>query len=264
MGYILIQRSDDELLGRVVSELDRTYETLIVADDDMSSAIDEHEHQIDGFVVFNLTDAVIRTSELLTNERFNAPTTPIAYVGEIDSEDYLPYSVTQFDAGSICTLVEYLNQPRRIDILVVEDDDAIRDVLQLSLSKHFEVECAEDGPRAVQVLDKSVFDIVVLDVMLPGGISGEEMFMHVKKTQPNAVVVIITAHDTRKLELEFAFRGADAYVPKPFDSNASFRRLLIKTLKERHEKTVQRSRMGTKDGTNEAWQVYAKLMSDYI
>ncbi len=264
MGYILIQRTCDEKYNPIIAELGSVFQTLIAADADMSSAIEEHQHEIDGFVAVSLTEAVMRSTELLTNERFNAPTTPIAYAGEINQGTFLPYGVTHFDVASVDMLVEYLKQPKRIDVLVVEDDDAIRDVLSLSLSRHFSVDCAGDGPQAMQILEESLFDIVVLDVMLPGGISGEEIFTHIRKSQPNAAVVVITAYDSSKRELDFAFRGADAYVPKPFDSNASFRRLLMKTLKDRHQKTSPRERGGNRDESAEAWCEYKKQMSEYM
>lgn len=266
MGYILVQHYNNEQYRKVIEHLERVYQTLVVMDDDLGNAIDEHEHQIDGFVAFKLTEAVRRSAELLTNERFNAPTTPLAYVGEgrADVTTVAPYGVVRFEAESTKEMIEYLKQPRRIEILVVEDDDGIRDVLQLSLARHFKVECAADGPGALEILNKSVFDMVVLDVMLPGGLSGEDIFDHIKKTQPDTAVVIITAHDNRTRELEFSFRGADAYVAKPFDSNASFRQLLMKTLKERHERNQPRVVGSVEDESEEAWKEYEKHMNEYI
>lgn len=263
MGYILVQRSHDVQFNQILSALDAEYHTLIVADSELNGVIEQHQHNTDGFVVFHLTEATSRAAELLTNERFNAPTTPIAYLGKIGPDTRLPYSVAHFEILLADKLVEYLRQPRQISVLVVEDDDAIRDVLQLSLSKHFVVSCAADGPIAMQLLENKTFDIVVLDLMLPGGISGEEIFTHSHTSQPDTPVVIITAHDTKKLELDFAFRGADAYVPKPFDSNSVFRHLLMKTIKDRHEKTAAHARLSRLNEAEHARRAYAQRMRPY-
>ena len=101
-------------------------------------------------------------------------------------------------------------------ILIVEDEPAIalglRDDLEL---EGYEVEVAGDGETAVLKACNEVFDLLLLDVMLPGK-SGYDVCREVRAKKPELPIIILTArsHEAEKiLGLEL---GADDYVTKPF------------------------------------------------
>ena len=100
-------------------------------------------------------------------------------------------------------------------VLVVDDEEAIRDAVAYSLrAEGLEVECREDGSSAVEAVAAESFDVVLLDVMLPD-ISGVEVARRVR-AQSNVPILMLTARDA-EADLVLGFEvGADDYVPKPF------------------------------------------------
>jgi DNA-binding response OmpR family regulator len=105
-------------------------------------------------------------------------------------------------------------------ILVVEDDPAVRDVVEHALSREgMETETASDGEKALESLRTAgPFDLVVLDVMLPGmdGISVCQELRNGDSSSADAPVVILTARDDETSIVVGLEVGADDYVTKPF------------------------------------------------
>ncbi len=102
-------------------------------------------------------------------------------------------------------------------ILVVDDERNICDLLSLYLVKEgFEVECAADGIQALDKFGQSRFDLVLLDIMLPGK-DGWEVCREIRKTSNVPIIMLSAKGETfdKVLGLEL---GADDYVTKPFDS----------------------------------------------
>ena len=259
---VLVQRSHDARFTQVLSALRESFETIVSADPTLGEAIEKHRQEIAGFVLFHSTEWTTRASGLLLDERFNAPTTPMAYLGPFGRETRLPYGFTPLASASSSELVTFLSRPKRVRVLVVEDDDGIRDVLQLSLSRHFDVQTAMDGAQALERLADTMYEAVVLDVMLPR-VGGDELFRHLRKTAPETAVLVITAYDTEERALDFAFRGADGYLAKPFDSNRAFRQKLIEALRHRHEHALEDARAGLTNETDDAWRAYRQRLSVY-
>ncbi len=100
-------------------------------------------------------------------------------------------------------------------ILVVDDERKISDLVRLYLEKEgFTVEEAEDGQKALGLYKDRQWDLIVLDLMMPG-IDGWEVCKEIRKTS-NVPIIMLTARDDemdRILGLEL---GADDYVAKPF------------------------------------------------
>lgn len=263
MGRILVQRSHDTRFAETLSGLDGMFDVVVASDGELGNVIERNRHQIDGAVLFHLTDASIRAVELLLNERFNAPTTPVAYLGRTSAGMRLPYATTYFDRTAGDSLVSFLSTPRRIGVLVVEDDAGIRDVLKLSLSKHFVVDVAGDGAEALTRIRETVYDIVVLDVMLPV-VSGDDVFRELRKTRPDTAVLIITAYDTEAREIDYVLGGADGYVAKPFDSNRAFRRKVIEALRHHHDRAVAALHSREAEEADEAWGAYRQSMQAHV
>lgn len=109
-------------------------------------------------------------------------------------------------------------------ILVVEDEPKIADTLKLGLSEHgYEVDVAYDGRIGVKLFDAKPFDLVVLDVNLPG-MNGYALCQHIRKKNPQVPVVMLTALSSLEDKVEGYDAGADDYLVKPFE----FKELLMK------------------------------------
>lgn len=100
-------------------------------------------------------------------------------------------------------------------LLVIEDEKVLRETLDYNLSSQgFTVDTAEDGIKAMEAFSSSEFDLLILDVMLPG-IDGFEICRRVRQ-QSNVPILMLTARDEeidRVVGLEV---GADDYMGKPF------------------------------------------------
>ena len=105
-------------------------------------------------------------------------------------------------------------------VLIVEDDRAVRDVIEHALSREgMETVSVSDGEKAMESLRAAKpFDLVVLDVMLPGmdGISVCQELRNGDSPSTDAPVVILTARDDETSVVVGLEVGADDYVTKPF------------------------------------------------
>ena len=102
--------------------------------------------------------------------------------------------------------------------LVVEDDMAIRELLRLHLSlAGFEVAELADGQEALNVAQSTVFDLIVMDVMLPG-LDGITICRAIRGEGVNAdsAILMLTARDTESDKVLGLESGADDYLTKPF------------------------------------------------
>lgn len=101
-------------------------------------------------------------------------------------------------------------------ILVVDDEDSIREFLEIMLKKeNYEVTTAEDGLRAKEILSKKTFDMVISDMQMPN-VTGIELLKHVKESYPDIVFMMITAFGTTETAVDAMKMGAYDYVTKPF------------------------------------------------
>jgi len=101
-------------------------------------------------------------------------------------------------------------------ILVVDDDDKIRDLVKQYLEEHqFLVTTAKDAKDAKQKLEIIKFDILILDIMMPGE-SGLSLTREIKKNNPTPII-LLTARGTTQDRIEGLELGADDYLGKPFE-----------------------------------------------
>lgn len=101
-------------------------------------------------------------------------------------------------------------------LLVVDDDDRIRDLLGRYLSDHgFRISIAANAREARRVLGTIDFDLLILDVMMPGE-SGFDLTEKVRAAS-NVPILLLTARGLPEDRIEGLERGADDYLPKPFE-----------------------------------------------
>jgi two-component system response regulator PilR (NtrC family) len=104
-------------------------------------------------------------------------------------------------------------------ILVVDDELSMREVLEYMLHKDgYQVTCAENGVKAIELAQKQRFDLLICDIKL-GDISGLDVLRACKAANPSTVVILISAYATTETAVEAMNEGAYDYVPKPFDKD---------------------------------------------
>jgi len=97
-------------------------------------------------------------------------------------------------------------------ILVLEDDDQVRETISLTLSDAgFQVETAVTGWEAIALIEERRFDMVVADINLPGGLDGLQTARHVRTRQPSLRCLFISGSDPVICDPEL-----DDFVAKPF------------------------------------------------
>src|ERR1700734_2617115 len=103
-------------------------------------------------------------------------------------------------------------------ILVVDDEAGIRESLEVLLSlENYAVKTAVDGEEGLRMLDQSSFDLILLDLALPGQ-SGLELLPQFKERQPDLPIIMITAYGTVENVVDAIRAGAENFVQKPWDN----------------------------------------------
>ena len=101
-------------------------------------------------------------------------------------------------------------------VLVVDDEESIREFLEIMLRKEgYEVTCAEDGQRALDIIKKKSVDLVISDLQMPN-MTGIELLRNVKDQYPDLLFMMITAFGTTETAVEAMKLGAYDYITKPF------------------------------------------------
>jgi two-component system copper resistance phosphate regulon response regulator CusR len=109
-------------------------------------------------------------------------------------------------------------------ILIVEDERKIADTLKFGLEeKGYHVDVAYDGTIGHRVFKSYKFNLIILDINLPG-INGFELCKLIRKENPNIPIIMVTSLPTLDDKVEGYDSGADDYIVKPFE----FKELLLK------------------------------------
>ena len=122
-------------------------------------------------------------------------------------------------------------------ILLVDDDDGIRSLVKKYLNENnFLVTTADSSEDASKKIKIIKFDIIVLDIMMPGK-SGLE-FIEEHKKNLDTPIILLTAKGEAKERIEGLEKGADDYLPKPFEPKELI--LRIKNILNKTKKTEQK------------------------
>ena len=135
-----------------------------------------------------------------------------------------------------------MSDPARI--LVVDDEESIRDAMSQVLSKEgYRVKTAATGQEGLRLFAAEVFQAVFVDIKLPGA-SGLDVLRRIKETEPQTPVIIITGYASIESAVEAMKRGAFDYLTKPFTPQVvrvstrkalESRRLLLENMSLRRE-----------------------------
>ncbi len=121
-------------------------------------------------------------------------------------------------------------------ILIVEDEEAISNLIRMSLQKAgYSCEQAMDGESAADRIAEHTYDLILLDIMLPG-MNGYELLDYIKTT--NMPVIFITAMGTLDDKVKGLKAGADDYITKPFEMVELLAR--VESVLRRYHKSEER------------------------
>jgi len=102
-------------------------------------------------------------------------------------------------------------------ILIIDDDDPLRRSFHKLLTEEgYQVKSAAAGEAGLDMIQKEIPDLVVLDMRLPG-MNGLETFQAIQEIEPRLPVIIMTAYGTTEIAIEATRMGAFDYILKPFD-----------------------------------------------
>ncbi|HEY8397367.1 MAG TPA: response regulator transcription factor, partial [Flavihumibacter sp.] len=104
-----------------------------------------------------------------------------------------------------------------INILLVEDEKKIAETLKKGLEEqNYRVEIAGDGNTGRLLFDNQHYDLIILDINLPG-MNGQELLKHIRGVNQQVPVIMLTALSATEDKIEGFNSGADDYIVKPFD-----------------------------------------------
>ena len=111
----------------------------------------------------------------------------------------------------------------KANILIIEDDVLLNDMTKRLLTQHgYCVTSAYSGSEALLLMEKGTFDLILLDLMLPG-IPGETVLEKIKSTMDIPIIGVSAKTDIDS-KVNLIRNGADDYITKPFDNQAVLRR----------------------------------------
>lgn len=135
-------------------------------------------------------------------------------------------------------------------ILVVDDEGAIRYSISKTLQRvGYQVHTAENGEKALEMMEHQPYDVVLTDIRMPG-LTGVELLSRIKEQAPDAVVILLTGYASLETAIESLRLGAHDYLVKPSSSqdirnsvaqglerarNLRHRRVLLRSIRENVE-----------------------------
>jgi two-component system phosphate regulon sensor histidine kinase PhoR len=132
-----------------------------------------------------------------------------------------------------------VEKPARL--LVVDDEMGIREACKRALtSEGYGVDLAEDGNLGLQKIKETPYDLILMDLMMPG-IGGLDLIKKTNEIDPEIIIVVITGYATIETAVEATKRGAYDYLPKPFTPEALT--ALVKRGLEKRELRLEAQRL---------------------
>jgi two-component system nitrogen regulation response regulator NtrX len=121
-------------------------------------------------------------------------------------------------------------------ILIIDDEPAIRKALKEILEyESFEVKEAEDGPTAIKMVEKEMYDLIFCDIKMPR-MDGLEVLSKMKEMGVETPIVIITGHGNVETAVEALKKGAYDFIQKPLDLN----RILVTVRNASNQSTLEK------------------------
>ncbi len=121
-----------------------------------------------------------------------------------------------FTNEGIC-IIHFSGEKMKKNILVVDDEVEILDLLSDTLGEYgYNITCVDSGSKAIEMIKRRFYEVVLLDIMMPG-IDGIETFKEIKRISPLTTVIMITSLDLEEAVKQTLLKeGAVAVLYKPF------------------------------------------------
>ncbi len=126
-------------------------------------------------------------------------------------------------------------------LLIVDDEESVRESFRLALQDDFELTFAEDAKSTLRILKNQTFDLCLLDIMLPDG-SGIDLLRQIKRRDENLDVIMVTALTGVDTALEAMKLGAYDYITKPYKIDELYeliKRVLTKRTLEKENRFLR-------------------------
>jgi two-component system alkaline phosphatase synthesis response regulator PhoP len=148
-----------------------------------------------------------------------------------------PFSQGKYLYHQIC-----MNEEKKISILLVEDEENLHEALKLNLElEGYEVSSAFDGSQALKAIQQEYFNLIILDVMLPG-LDGISIAETVRVQRNDVPILMLSAKDSSADRVLGLKKGADDYLTKPFNLEELL--LRIQKLVDKSRKLQDKSSVG--------------------
>jgi two-component system, NtrC family, response regulator PilR len=141
-----------------------------------------------------------------------------------------------------------MSSEQKNKILVVDDDQSIREFLDLLLTKeNYDVKTSSSALEAISLIEREKFDLIFLDIQMPQ-ISGIEALASFKKMDPTIEIIIITAFGSTEIAIDVIKKGAYDFIPKPFkiDTILNTTKKAIEKRKLSYENIMLKAKIGEK------------------
>jgi len=146
-----------------------------------------------------------------------------------------------------------------LKILVVDDDPVTRTLLTKRLTREaYIVDTAEDGLVAVEKISRQFYDVVLTDLMMPGGVDGIGVLEEAKRAHLKTEVVLITAHASVDSAVEAMKKGAVDFLQKPIN----FDELLLRLDKIRNLKMLIKNASDLREAMDVTEKTSAETIQD--
>lgn len=146
-------------------------------------------------------------------------------------ENYIQYNFCFNDIHIV------LRRIKIMDILIVEDNNDINNMIKDYLDKTgYRCEQAFSGTEALMYFKMNRYDLIILDLMLPG-MNGESLLKNIRQTS-HLPIIVLTAKDTLDSKVEVLGAGADDYLCKPFELEELLARIQVQ-LRKRNKNTYE-------------------------
>ncbi len=111
--------------------------------------------------------------------------------------------------------VEGALPPRPLNVLIIDDEEVLRRMMASYLTLHgIQVHTAEDGPRGLEMAESKTFDVVLLDLVMPG-LPGEQVLRQLKDVRPDLPVIVLSGLLDDTISDELMAQGAFGLISKP-------------------------------------------------
>lgn len=111
-----------------------------------------------------------------------------------------------------------------MQVLIIEDDKILSDTIKQCIKGKYEVEQAYDGQEGILFANQDIYDVIILDLMMPI-MNGYEVLVELRKQKITTPVLILTAKDALEDKIRGFNSGADDYLVKPFEKEELIARI---------------------------------------